>query len=450
MRFVIEASETMLNCALSDPQWCVIDTRASDAYIGWSKPGEVRGGHLLNSVLFSATWLDPVWNTYKDTVDVELDLQLSLQGITPEKNIVLYDENGRDADVVFRYLESKGFQKLFYFNLNQWTGDLIRYPKYQLLAPVWWVKALVDGKRPPYYDGKGFKIFEVAWKKPSARYLAAHIPGAVHIDSNEFEVPPEWVKPSDAELIRFALNNGITPDTTVVVYGNDDMIAPAKLSAVLRYLGVKNVFCMNGTLRNWEAAGYPTESGCPEKEPCTKTDVSFSIDRTQILDIQEAKAILKNPALGALADTRRWKCFIGEDTGYDYVPLAGRIPGARWCGFLRWENCCGPDFTMGNVEILLRSWERAGLHVRRQMAFFCGSGSWGAAVIKLYGNIAGFETATIYEGGWCEWQCDPNNPYETGIPEEWKDYDPASSPAELVKNSGGGCHTLVGSGITLI
>lgn len=449
MRFIIEANELMLNCALSDPQWCVIDTRSSDAYIGWTRPGEVRGGHLLNSVLFSAAWLDPVWKTYSNAVDAQLEQQMTLQGITPEKNIILYDENGQDADVVFRYLESKGFRKLFYFNLNQWTGDLVSYPKYWLLAPVWWVKALVDGECPPHYDGKGFKIFEVAWKKPSDRYLASHIPGAVHIDSNEFEVPPEWVKPSDQELIRFALNNGITPDTTVVVYGNDEILAAAKLSAVLRYLGVKNVFCMNGTLRNWEAAGYPTESGCPEKGPCTDTDVVFPIDRSHILNIQEAKAILSHPALGTLVDTRRWKNFIGEDSGYDYVPLAGRIPGARWCGFLSVGSYSGPDGTMSNADILLRAWERAGLPVRRKMAFFCGSASWGAAVVKLYGNIAGFDAATIYEGGWCEWQCDPNNPYETGIPEEWKDFDSSSIPAELGK-SGGSCHSMLESGVTLI
>ena len=434
MRFVIEANEAMVNCALGDPGWRVIDARASDAYIGWTRPGGARGGHLLYAELFSAAWLDPGWKTYSGKVEAQLELQLTSQDITPEMNVIIYDEGGGEAERVCDYLGERGFQKLFYFDLRKWTGDLIRYPNYRLLAPVWWVKDLIDGKRPHNYDGQGFKIFETSWKAPSQQYLEAHIPGAVHIDTNGVEAPPEWTRGSDEKLIQFALNNGITPDTTVIVYANDELGAPAKLSAVLRYLGVKKVLCLHGTLRNWLAAGYPTESGCPEKQPCLDKTVAFTIDHTQIRDINEAKAMLADPALGTVVDTRGWRQYIGEDSGYEYVPIAGRIPGTVWCWYP--GHFSGPDSTMGNADVMLRVWENAGIDTKKPMAFFCGSASWGASISKLYGNVAGFDTATIYEGGWCEWQCDPNNPYETGIPEALKDYDPAQYHVELTKGGG--------------
>lgn len=36
-------------------------------------------------------------------------------------------------------------------------------------------------------------------------------------------------------------------------------------------------------------------------------------------------------------------------------------------------------------------------------------------------NVAGIDSATIFDGGWCEWQLDPNNPYEVGVPEGYED-----------------------------
>ncbi len=38
------------------------------------------------------------------------------------------------------------------------------------------------------------------------------------------------------------------------------------------------------------------------------------------------------------------------------------------------------------------------------------------------GIVAGHNIA-IFDGGWCQWQMDPDNPIETGVPEQYKEYD---------------------------
>lgn len=447
MNIIIEANTEMVIQASEDPEWKIIDARNSDAYIGWSIDNVCRGGHIEGAALFSGAWMDSFWEKNIEDLRDRLAFQLDSQQITHEKNLIVYDENGQDASQVCDYLYQQGYQNIFYYDLNQWEGELVKYPHYELLAPVWWVKRLIDGEQVAHYTGQGYKIFEISWKAPSRQYLAAHIPGAVHIDSDEFEKPPEWIRKSDNELLQFAAMNGITADTTVIIYGNNELGASAKLSAVLRYMGVKRVMCLNGTLKNWIYAGYPTESGCPEKSPCELQLDQFHFDRTQMVDIDEAKQMLRHPSLGTVIDTRRWEHYIGADSGYDYVDLAGRIPGTVWCFYPHFF--ANPDDTMGDVNVMRRVWKSAGIDYRKRMAFFCGSASWGAAVVKLYGNVAGIENATIYEGGWGQWQLDPNNPYETGIPDGLEDYDPQKYRVGFSSGKKG-CRSFFDEGIILL
>ena len=69
-------------------------------------------------------------------------------------------------------------------------------------------------------NGKPYKVFEVSWGEESEDYKKGHIPGAVHINTDEVEEGPVWNRLSDAELEQFALKNGITTDTTVILYGS--------------------------------------------------------------------------------------------------------------------------------------------------------------------------------------------------------------------------------------
>ena len=60
MRLIIEATKEMIYCAQKNDEWCIIDARNSDAYIGWKRKGEIAG-HIPYAKLFSAEWLDKEW-----------------------------------------------------------------------------------------------------------------------------------------------------------------------------------------------------------------------------------------------------------------------------------------------------------------------------------------------------------------------------------------------------
>ncbi len=82
------------------------------------------------------------------------------------------------------------------------------------------VNDIAQGRGRTIFPGCDIKIFEISWKEPSEHYLETHVPGAIHVDSNEFEVPPMWIMKEDDELIDFAMQYGVTPETIVIVYGN--------------------------------------------------------------------------------------------------------------------------------------------------------------------------------------------------------------------------------------
>ena len=93
---------------LTDDSWVVVDTRINDAFNGWKLDNVERGGHIKGAVDFSANWL----TVDADDKEKTLDKALETKGIDKDKNIVLYDANGKDAKSVANYL--KRVQKLIY------------------------------------------------------------------------------------------------------------------------------------------------------------------------------------------------------------------------------------------------------------------------------------------------------------------------------------------------
>lgn len=103
-------------------------------------------------------------------------------------------------------------------------------------------------------------------------------------------------------------------------------MATTRMAVILRYLGCENVHVMSGGLVGWNAKGYEMQTGIitPEK-------ADFGTDKPQNPDlidtIDEAADKLKNDPDYQLIDTRTLEEWNGEDSGYDYHELMGRIDG---------------------------------------------------------------------------------------------------------------------------
>ena len=403
---------------LSDDSWVVVDTRINDAFNGWKLDEVERGGHIKGAVDFSANWLTV------DSKDKEktLDKALETKGIEKDKNIVLYDANGKDAKEVANYLSEKGYKNLYTYNVADWAKDeslpMESYENYEMIVPATIVNDILDGNKPETFENsKNIKIVEASWGEESEAYSKGHVPTSVHINTDTVEPPPQWMLASDEELAKFANDYGFTKDDNVIVTG-PDVMASYRVAVVLRYIGINDVRVLNGGNNAWTSAGYELET--KSNKPVAGNDFGATIPANpDLIDTQaELKEMLKD-SNNVLVDNRSWDEYIGKISGYSYHDKKGRIPGAVYgyagTSATTLEDYRNIDNTMRNADEIKALWKDAGIDTNKHLMFMCGSG-WRAAEVLTYANVMGFDNTSLYSDGWIGWSNDTSNPTETGEP----------------------------------
>ncbi|WP_168190091.1 rhodanese-like domain-containing protein [Caloramator sp. E03] len=406
---------------LNDSSYVLVDTRINDAFNGWKLDGVKRGGHIPNAVDFSANWLKV---DAKDK-DKTLDEALKTKNILADKNIILYDANGKDAEEVAKYLSAKGYKNLYYYDIKQWAADdslpLEKFKNYHLIVPAAIVKDIIDGKKPETFEDAGtIKIVEASWGEEKDSYAKGHVPTSFHINTDNVEPPPAWMLASDKQLAKFAVDYGFTKDDTVIVTGENPMAA-YRVAVVLRYIGVKDVRVLNGGLLSWKLAGYEVETKSNKIVPVSDFGAPIP-GRPELIDtIDEVKAGMKKPNEFMLVDNRTWDEYIGKSSGYSYHHKKGRIPGAVYgyagigdSNSLQYYR--NIDGTMRNGNEILNLWKSAGIDTSKHLSLYCGSG-WRVSEIMTYVNVLGLDNVAIYSNGWIEWS-NKNNAFETGEPKK--------------------------------
>lgn len=400
---------------LDNPELVVVDVRSEASYNGWQLDGEARGGHIEGAVDFPISWT-------KDVKEKDLKLMLEAKGITTDKTIVVYDTKGDQSSAMVELLAGLGYENLRSYDagLAEWAADenlpmnkLVNYEK--LVHPAW-INELIKGENPDTYPGKTYKILEVGWGEPK-EYNKGHIPNALHLDTNLIEEEPLWNRVSDADLEAMLLANGVTYDTTVVLYGSDTTAA-ARAASIMMYAGVEDVRLLNGGFEAWKAAGFEVETEAQKPEPVKEFGVKVPAHPEYIIDTEEAKAILADDN-SELVSIRSWAEYIGETSGYTYIEPKGRIAGAVWghagSDAYHMEDFRNVDNTMRNYHEIEAIWKEWNITPDKKVSFFCGTG-WRASETFFDAYLMGWDNISVYDGGWYEWSMDPSNPVESGEP----------------------------------
>ncbi len=405
-----------------NPDWKIVDCRITDAFNGWQFDAVNQGGHIPGATDFSANWLKV------DGKDKEQALQeaLAVKGITKEKNIILYDANGRDAAEVAEYLKTQSFSNLYYYNINLWPGEksLNRYENYHLIVPALIVHDIIAGKIPETFPAdKKIKIIEASWGEEKTSYAKGHIPTSFHINTDNIEPPTTtepvmWMLADDDTLAKFALKFGFTRDDVVIVTGEEQMAA-YRIALVLRYIGVKDVRVLNGGTLAWTLAGFQLEKKSNKPTPAADFGGRIPGNPSVIDTIAQIKAGLTTPATFTLVDNRTWDEHIGKISGYSYHNKKGRIPGSIF-GYAGKSDAYSldyfrnPDKTMRNASEIMALWNKQGIDTSKRLAFMCGSG-WRAAEVYYYADVYGLKDIGVYSDGWIGWS-NAGNLVETGEP----------------------------------
>ena len=277
-----------------------------------------------------------------------------------------------------------------------------------------WVKSVIDGAQPESDD---FVIIEAAWGKTEddKAYLKAHIPGAVHMNTDEIEESTYWNIRTGPEIQKVMANYGITKDTAVIVYGADS--GATRVAFVCLWAGVENVKVLDGGLDAWTKAGHETKDGIETAQATTEDfGVTVPAHPEYVLSMPEdvQKEMASNDSF-RLVSIRSLDEFEGKTSGYSYIEKAGEPKGALW-GHDE-PDYRNEDGTFIDFDKAVAMWKEQGITKDNDIAFYCGTG-WRATVPWLMAYENGWTNIKLYDGGWFVWQMDEKNPVQAITPEE--------------------------------
>ena len=412
-----------------DQETTIVDVRPVEAYNGWRIRHEQRGGHIRG-----ARSLPLKWAGYIDWIEI-----VRSKGILPEQFLILYGYAPEEALQAAERFSRSGYSRICIYEgfISEWSANpdlpMDQLPRYQHLVYPRWLKILLDGGTPPEYKGGDFVVCHAHYRNPGA-YNQGHIPGAIAVDTNTLESPETWNRRSPEELKETLESLGISEDTTVILYGrfsfpdNRDPfpgssaghLGAIRAAFIMMYAGVRDVRILNGGLRSWEDEGFSVTDR--EYKPLNRGLFKTSIPGCPELavDVPEAREILVSDQ-AELVSVRSWPEYIGEVSGYNYIEKKGRIPGSVFgnCGTdaYHMENYRNLDHTTREYHEIEEIWREVGVVPEKHNAFYCGTG-WRGSEAWLNAWLMGWPRVSVFDGGWFEWSSDPDNPIETGVPEE--------------------------------
>jgi len=235
-------------------------------------------------------------------------------------------------------------------------------------------------------------------------YPSGHIPGAVEVD---------WVKDLNDPLRRDYLDKdgfealaskiGITPDTTVVFYGDKSNWWATYALWVFELFGHTNAKIMDGGRLKWEQEGRDLTREKPEIEPTEYTaperdDSVIRALRDQVLEHIEAN--------GQLVDVRSPAEFSGEKLHMEGYPQEGAVRGGHIPGAnnVPWSRAANDDGTFKTADELKEIYvEEQGLDPNSPTVSYCRIGERSSHTWFVLKNLLGFENVRNYDGSWTEW-----------------------------------------------
>lgn len=295
-------------------------------------------------------------------------------------------------------------------------------------------------------------IIDVGWGGPEDSYNKGHIPGAIHVNTDEIEydqfparsgaelknlgrsttpeqdlakglsadeaLPRNWwnIYP-DHYLLPALANMGVGVGSRVVLYGKDPTAA-ARLAWVLLYAGVNDVRLLDGGLPTWKKAGFKISQEAAVRKPLQYFGADSALHPEYLVDISSVRQALSAHANFTLADVRTRNEYDGKSAPYSYIPTKGRIKDSVWAkagkGPWSMDFYLNQDGTFRLPEDVERMWRELGITGDKQVAFYCGTG-WRSSLAFLYAYMLGWERISNFDSGWYEWSMGPEadrNPME--------------------------------------
>jgi thiosulfate/3-mercaptopyruvate sulfurtransferase len=244
-------------------------------------------------------------------------------------------------------------------------------------------------------------------------YDEGHVPGAIAWAWNTqlCDTTVRDILPKSA-FEALMTQSGISNDTTVVLYGDNNNWFAAWAFWQAKIYGHKDVRIMNGGRKKWFAEGREVSVDAPHVAPteyhAQPADQSL---RAYLPGVLEASLLQS----AALVDVRSTAEFTGEILAPPGLPetcqRGGHIPGAR---SIPWSRACNDDGTFKTADELRAIYAKEGVDGSKPVISYCRIGERASHTWFVLKYLLGFDDVKNYDGSWTEWGNMIGTPIERG------------------------------------
>jgi thiosulfate/3-mercaptopyruvate sulfurtransferase len=197
-------------------------------------------------------------------------------------------------------------------------------------------------------------------------------------------------------------NAGISPDTTIVLYGDNNNWFAAWAFWQLKYYGHEKVLIMNGGRKKWLEEKRALSTSRPA---VAVTSYKVKVANASIRAKRDDVFAAVDKKTGAqLVDVRS----VDEFTGKIIAPpgmtetaqRAGHIPGAA---NIPWAQAANEDGTFKSYDALKQLYGAKGIGGDKEVIAYCRIGERSSHTWFVLKYLLGMENVRNYDGSWTEW-----------------------------------------------
>lgn len=236
----------------------------------------------------------------------------------------------------------------------------------------------------------------------NTQYETGHLKGAVAFNWQtqlQDQVTRDII--SQEQIEELLSSAGITPATTIVIYGDNNNWFAAYGFWLLKYYGHADVRLIDGGRKKLLAEGREMTTEAPSYP---RTDYKVSqINHALRADRDYVKARLRQDGF-ALVDVRSAAEYVGDIIAppgmTETAQRAGHIPGAK---NVPWATAVAEDGTFKPVEELRKIYEGVGASGDKDVVAYCRIGERSSHTWFALKYLLGIQNVRNYDGSWTEW-----------------------------------------------
>ncbi len=236
----------------------------------------------------------------------------------------------------------------------------------------------------------------------TTQYEAGHVAGAVALNWQtqlQNQTLRDIATKEEFEALLSAAS--VTPQTHVVLYGDNNNWFAAYAFWLFKYYGHDNVSLMDGGRKKWIA----------EERDVTTDVLSYAATSYKVgtvnadlrADRDYVKARLGQPSFG-LVDVRSNDEYTGKIIAppgmSETAQRAGHIPGAA---NIPWSQAVAEDGTFKSKEALQALYGAQGISAQSDVVAYCRIGERSSHTWFVLKYVIGLPNVRNYDGSWTEW-----------------------------------------------